>query len=140
VKVKILQLKYTLVNDMSDLIEAVDFVDNFINAIYENDIELLKQLMKNVDINWQEPDEGYTFLHLAVEAKNIEIVKMLIEAGVDVTIEDVYNQTALYWAIDYSNLEIAKLLLEVYIAKNLSYKHKTLCGYCKKFTDPELNK
>ena len=65
---------------------------------------------------------------------------MLIEAGADVTIEDVYNQTALYWAIDSSNLEIAKLLLEVYIAKNLSYKHKTFCGYCKKFTNTELNK
>jgi ankyrin repeat protein len=106
----------------------LEVVDNFINAIYENDIELLKQLIKNVDINWQEPDQGYTFLHLAVEAKNIEIVKMLIEAGVDVTIEDVYNETALYLAIDQSYLEIAKLLIEFYIAKNLSYKHKTLCG------------
>jgi ankyrin repeat protein len=118
----------------------LEVLDDFINAINENDIEVVKQLIKNVDINWQEPDEGYTLLHLAVEAKNIELVKMLIEAGADVTIEDSYSQTALQWAIEHSKLEIAKLLLEVYIAKNLFYKHKTFCGYCKKFTDPELNK
>lgn len=118
----------------------LEVLDDFINAINENDIEVVKQLIKNVDINWQEPDEGYTFLHFAVDAKNIEVVKILIEAGVDVTIEDPFGQTALQWAIQFSNLEIAKFLLEVYIAKNLSYKHKTFCGYCKKFTDPELNK
>ena len=120
---------------MSDL----EVLDDFVNAIYE-DIEKVKQLIKNVDINWQQPDEGYTFLHFAVDAKNIEVVKILIEAGADVTIEDAFGQTAFQWAIEFSNLEIAKFLLEVYIAKNLSYKHKTFCVYCKKFTDPELNK
>jgi ankyrin repeat protein len=118
----------------------LEVVDNFINAIYENDIELLKQLIKSVDINWQEPDEGYTFLHLAVDAKNIEVVKVLIEAGVDITREDSYGDTAFQWAIEYSKLEIAKLLLEVYITKNISYECKTFCPYCKKFTNPELNK
>ena len=119
--------------------ELIEDVKELINAIYENDIARFEQLIKNVDINWQEPEEGYTLLHIAVEAKNIKIVKILIEAGVDVTIRDSYEESALCWAINFSNLEIAKLLLEVYIAKNLSYKHKTFCGYCKKFTYPEYN-
>jgi ankyrin repeat protein len=118
----------------------LEVVDSFINAIYREDIEKVKQLIENLDINWQEPDEGYTFLHLAVSDENIEIVKILIEAGADITIEDSYGHTALQWAIKYSKLEIAKLLLDVYITKNLSYKYKTFCPYCKKFTDPELNK
>ena len=119
--------------------ELIEDVKELINAIYENDIARFEQLIKNVDINWQEPEEGYTLLHIAAETKNIEIVKMLIKAGADVTIEDPFGQTALQWAIEFSNLEIAKLLLEVYISKNLSYKHKTFCGYCKKFTYPEYN-
>lgn len=121
---------------MNDLIEDVK---ELINAIYENDIEKVKQLIKNVDINWQEPEEGYTLLHIAVDAKNIEVVKILIEAGADVTIEDPFGETALQWAIEFSNLEIAKLLIDIYIVKNLSYEKKTFCPYCKKFTNPKYN-
>ena len=63
----------------------------------------------------------------------LDLVKLLLERGGNVNIQDIYGDTALIWASLYGHLDIVKLLLEkgadVNIQDNygtVSYTHLTL--------------
>jgi hypothetical protein len=59
-------------------------MSDLINAIYSNDIETIKDLIKNgADVNYYDQD-GNTPLYAAYKEKNIEILRYLIENGVDI--------------------------------------------------------
>ncbi|MDD5170608.1 MAG: ankyrin repeat domain-containing protein [Syntrophales bacterium] len=55
-------------------------------------------LSRKIDID-QAEDKGQTLLMIAVSARNYEIVRLLMEAGADPTIQDKEGYTALMWAI-----------------------------------------
>lgn len=53
-----------------------------------------------------------TILHEAVNKDNIEMVKLLVENGVDVNKENEYSYTPLHLAVEKNNIEIVRFLVE----------------------------
>lgn len=89
-------------------------------AIENNNVKSAKTMIKNKDslgININDKGvrgDGYSALHKAVDKGNVEIVKVLIDAGADVNIRtaDHFENTPLLLAAYNENLEIVKLLVE----------------------------
>jgi ankyrin repeat protein len=85
-------------------------------AILENRTEIVSFLVEhgaNMEVKIEIKDLDFTALHLAVNMKNPEIVKYLIEKGAD--IEAMVNdsdETALYRAVSQGQTNIAKILVE----------------------------
>lgn len=95
------------------LVATCGFAGNQLHkAAYDGDIEAVRNILKNkVD-----PDErdsfGGTALHAAMFQENMEIIKLLIEAGLDVNAQGISNgYTPLHDAVWDNNLEAAKLLI-----------------------------
>lgn len=58
-------------------------------------------------------ESGDTLIHYAVLAENLEIVKILIDKGIDVNAKDRYSgQTCLHYCGQNGNIDMAKLLLD----------------------------
>jgi|GEM_PF-3147649 len=62
------------------------------------------------DINWQD-NRKYTPLFIAIENKNIQAVKLLIENNADITFKDVFGNTVLHQAVASGDKDILKELL-----------------------------
>lgn len=82
-------------------------------AAYYGDIEMVKSLLKEQP----DPDErdsfGGTALHAAMFQNNLEIVELLIDAGLDVNAQGISNgYTPLHDAVWNNNLGAAKLLVQ----------------------------
>ena len=74
-------------------------------SLYENDIEM-------VDVNARNQD-GYTPIIVAIEARNNEILNLLIENGANLyERHPVFNRTTLGTAAYYENMEAVKALLK----------------------------
>lgn len=73
-------------------------------------VELL--LSAEADPNMAYGDKWVVPLHSATENNNLEIVKLLLDAGADLNIEAFKYTTALHAAAEVGALEIARLLLE----------------------------
>jgi len=96
----------------------VEYLDEIVYSVVENNyIELFKQL------NFLHPNkkmlEKFTgkfsrkwYLKKAVERNNLEMVKLLIEAGADCKVTDDNGWNALHFAAIGNNFEIGKLLFE----------------------------
>lgn len=83
-----------------------------INAVKNNEINKVKELLNlEIDINFENENE-ITPLMKAVYYHNIEIVKLLISAGANLNLRNWENRTALIKALDFTNLDIAELLIE----------------------------
>jgi hypothetical protein len=87
--------------------------DALLAAIRKADAAAVKQLIAegaNVNHKFRYDRMALSF---ACDRGNIDIVKMLIDAGADVNAKDsFYSATALDWALNKNNVGIAKLLLE----------------------------
>ena len=62
------------------------------------------------NVNYQDDDDGFTALMVAVLINNIDITRQLLQAGADVHIQgkgDIAGRTALIWACVGSGLELA---------------------------------
>nr|prf alpha latrotoxin [Latrodectus tredecimguttatus] len=81
----------------------------FLTAVAENALDIAEYLIRekrqDININEQNVDKD-TALHLAVYYKNLQMIKLLIKYGIDVTIRNAYDKTALDIAIDakFSNI------------------------------------
>ena len=81
-------------------------------ACVDNNIDMVKLLLKHgADIN-SEAKDGTTPLSWAYSKNNTELVKLLIEHSADVNSKDKYGNSLLYQACDNKDIEIVKLLLE----------------------------
>lgn len=89
---------------------------------------LVNKILKSKNIN-EKIEYGNTAIIIAIENNHIELVKLLIQCGVDICIQNFYERTALYFAIKYNNLEIAKLLIdtnrEIIKYDNIYYLYET---------------
>ena len=76
------------------------FIFNMFEAIEDNDIEKIEELINNgVDVNARDKYER-TPLHYA---KNYDAAKLLIDNGADVNAKDFYGSTPLYDIICRNN-------------------------------------
>lgn len=83
-------------------------------AIYFNQEDITRYLLlKAADVNQPAKNaSGLYPLHSALVGKNNTLVKMLLEAGADVNIQEVSGITPLHLAASQGNLEIIICLLE----------------------------
>ncbi len=93
--------------------------NNLHSACFNEDVELVKECLvgiKKTPLNkkltdYSSPIIG-TPLHIACETENIEIIKLLVEAGADLEIKNVGRESALVIVIKKNNLELTTYLIE----------------------------
>ena len=65
-------------------------------AASEGHAKCLEFLLENKGkVHWREPGDGYTPLHMAVHGGHEDCLKILIEHGADVNVQDLNGFTAL---------------------------------------------
>ncbi|KAK9890432.1 hypothetical protein WA026_010520 [Henosepilachna vigintioctopunctata] len=72
---------------------------------------VVRRLFQMADVNIRAKQHGQTALMLAVSHGRIEMVKMLLEAGADINIQDDDGSTALMCAAEHGHIEIVKHFL-----------------------------
>ena len=98
-----------------------------IEAAYDNDLEKVKELLKdqNIDVNFQDIF-GYTALIWASRKDHLEIVKELLkQPNINVNIQDDYRDTALIKASFAGHLDTVKELLK---QPNINWNLKNIEG------------
>lgn len=75
--------------------------------------------VKGFDINATSPLFKWTALHWAVEDRNIEVARKLIEEGADVNLLDSSQRTTLYQPAVNGDIEIIKILVTEQVNPNL---------------------
>ncbi len=85
----------------------------YLDESHIHNVDIIKFLLElGVDVNARS-ERGYTALMRAVDANcDVEIVRMLLYAGANVTHTDFLNQNALFFACENESVEIAKLLID----------------------------
>ena len=101
--------------------------DSLYQAVVNNDTIAIKDLIKNgADVNYLQ-QQGWVKVNLlitAVNKKNVDAVKILLQHGAEVNWQDGFNTTALMYAANDGNLPIVKLLLD----NGADIKHKDKQG------------
>lgn len=96
-------------------------------AVVNNDTTVIKDLVsKGANVNFIK-EQGWVKVNLlitAVNKKNIEAVKVLLQNGADVNWEDGFNTTALLYAASNGNIPIIQHLLN----NGADIKHKDKQG------------
>lgn len=93
-----------------------------LKAAIEGDKEKVKQLLKGVSPNYQGSAYGFALLYASGNG-HLEIVKLLIEDGANVNLQNGFDSTALHAAASRGYDEIVLLLLEK--GANVSLKDAT---------------
>ncbi|TFH33112.1 MAG: ankyrin repeat domain-containing protein [Anaerolineales bacterium] len=89
--------------------------DNFISAIYRNDIAEIKNIIHGgADINEIDKDGRTVLMHAVLAEKaDMKIIELLIEAGADVNAYDSdQGWTAIHFAAREQRYELVKVLIE----------------------------
>ena len=89
-------------------------------AIFTNNIEAVKQHIKaGTDLNKKDAMSGSTPLITAVSFGKNEIAKTLVDAGVDLSINNNDGATALHSAAFFCNVEMVQMLIDANADKSL---------------------
>lgn len=72
---------------------------------------VVQRLFQMADVNVRAKKHGQTALMLATSHGNYEMVRMLLEAGADINIQDEDGSTALMCAAEHGRMDIVKILL-----------------------------
>jgi|8_EtaG_2_1085327.scaffolds.fasta_scaffold16421_4 ankyrin repeat protein len=95
---------------------AQDKNEQLYEAVTKNDKDKVEKLIdKGADVNYIKhvgPWMKVSVLIIAVNNKNIEIAKLLLENKADVNWKDGFNSSAILYATSSGNIEMVKLLLE----------------------------
>jgi len=89
------------------LIEEIDKDEPNLNLVSD-----LIALGSNIDSH-DEEDDGKTPLHMTIENGQIEITKMLIDAGADLNVQDEYGITPIHWAVLHGDEDVLRMLIEL---------------------------
>merc|ERR1712098_331446 len=80
------------------------------NWLFFEDYKTKKIIAENLD---KKSAGGFTALHKAAYwTDDAEIARMLVEAGVNINVQDDNGEAALHWAARWNRLKIGKFLLE----------------------------
>jgi len=86
--------------------------DDFFNAILDDDISKIKELLTSgVDINIKDKN-GRTPLINSIIEKKIEVIKLLINNNSDINVQDNDGLSALHFAVRCKLLNICELLIK----------------------------
>lgn len=75
--------------------------------------EIFRYLVSRADLN-QKDLEGLSALHLASELGDLESIRLLIENGAWINIQDHQGENALFYAVRGEHIEVIKALVEEY--------------------------
>ncbi len=94
-------------------VAAQDMNEDLLEAARKSDAAKVKDLLaKGANVNAKSP-YGATPLFFACDRGSVEVVKVLLEHGADVNVQDTfYRATPLAWALNKGKPEIIKLLVE----------------------------
>lgn len=85
---------------------------NFLDAIKNNDTELVQSLINKVVVNRKDEDD-FTPLQLAIKSNNLEMVEILLKNGANIKgKDDFFKRTVLHDEAFNGNTEIVELLLK----------------------------
>ncbi|KAL0261591.1 hypothetical protein SLS55_003021 [Diplodia seriata] len=94
------------------------------HALIKNHDQIVQQLLSNEDVEIEllgPSSSSTTSLHIAVERRDIPLIKRLLELGMDVDISDEDGKTPMAFALEREDIEIAKMLFAAGAGKNESY-------------------
>jgi uncharacterized protein len=94
-----------------DFIDLTDEDALAIAALSCSDVNFLKVLDLNPDLNYPDERVGRTPLHWCAFSGYDHGVKILIDRGVDINAQDVFGKTALHIASERSKLKVVLLLI-----------------------------
>ena len=80
------------------------------SAVQSGNIENARIALQNTNVNVQEA--GTTALHIAVRAKNSEMVRFLLDNGASYELRDQYNTVPLHLTAKTNDVESARLLID----------------------------
>lgn len=90
------------------------------NAVLENDINKVQELLDS-GINPDIQDfDGWTPLMWAAQDNNVTMINLLIEAGADPNLQDYYEETALIQAVYQDNVEAINALITLGADPNMT--------------------
>ena len=89
-------------------------VDDLIGFVYVQDFKKIKSNIKNKDDANVRDEDGRTLLmHAALDTEhNLNLIRLLIDLGIDVNAPDNQNWTALHFACQDQKTDIINVLLE----------------------------
>ncbi|KAH0545822.1 hypothetical protein KQX54_003273 [Cotesia glomerata] len=91
---------------------SVSESSNLYSAIQNQDIKLVDKFLKQkINLNAIPEDSSLPYLHLAVNSRNLNIIKKLIDYKAEIGIFH-ENKTALHLAVEQGDKEIIKILLK----------------------------
>lgn len=85
------------------------------DTIKKNKVEIAKLLLsKDIIVSYKCPKQQWSFspLHFAIENGNEELVKLLLEKGVNIITENRFGDTPLHTAVKHGKSKISEMLLE----------------------------
>jgi ankyrin repeat protein len=75
-------------------------------------LEMLNEQVAGFNaVTWRDTKTGIGVLHMAVAAKRLKLMKLLLEKGCDVNAADRNGATPLYMACQYGRLDMVKVLM-----------------------------
>ena len=113
-----------------------------INKEDKANLNLVNDLIAlGADLEWHDKEDGggWTALHECARWNRPEIARMLIDAGVDVNIQDNDGWTALHWCAVNNHSEIARMLIDAGADVNIQQNAgSTALHYCAMWNHPEI--
>lgn len=93
--------------------ELIDLLKGYNFDPKNNKRKIIKLVKTGVQINYKEPDDGNSALHLATSTDNLEIISLLLKFGADINSINNKMQTPLHYTIWHhiDNEQIIALLL-----------------------------
>lgn len=85
--------------------------DSFFQAAFDGDLETVKKQLKTVDVNSQDADNFTALMYAAFEG-HVEVAKLLLKEGADVSLVNNQNRNALMFASTSPSAEMVKLLID----------------------------
>lgn len=100
------------INGFIFLLYEIYFLNKDINRKHEQNISKFAQSLAHIeDINIKNAHKK-TLLHLACENKNIELIKILIDMGININSQDENGDTSLHIACELRHIEIVSYLIK----------------------------